>query len=139
MPDSPCASAARQRDDGTCWECARPRCFGWLSHEWGRLCNSWQSRRHYRRWAWLRATVDRHLLRYNLEHCESCGRRVGLSWWSVTGWTHVVGDGCIRCIRCFNREAWAVGDPVCWIAVSFEEFDERLGRYFTEHHEGRVR
>lgn len=49
------------------------------------------------------------------------------------GWTHVVRDGgCIRCIRCYDREAWAVGEPVCWPAVTFEEFDRQVTTYFQE-------
>ena len=113
----------------------------WLREEGARLGNTWESRHRWAtRRAWLRASLDRHLFRYNYEHCQRCGRRVGLSWWSVTGWTHVVRDGgCLRCIRCFDREAWTAGSPVCWIAVSFEEFDQRVGRCFDDQRAGRVK
>jgi hypothetical protein len=134
--------AGVRRDDGTCWTCAKPRCLGWFGHEWARLRNSFTVERGYfaGNWSWLRATFDRHVLRYNLEHCQRCGRRVGLSWWSVTGWEHVVRDGgCIRCIKCFNREAWAAEQPVCWLAVSFDEFDRQVGEYFVAYREGIVR
>jgi hypothetical protein len=109
-----------------------------VREEAARLRNTVGSRRRYAsRRAWLRASLDRHLLRYNLEHCHRCGRRVSLIWWSVVGWTNVVRDrGCLRCIRCFDREAQAAGVWISWLAVSHDEWDQRVRAYFKEKRDG---
>jgi hypothetical protein len=82
-----------------------------------------------RRWAWLRAAIDRHLFHYETEHCQRCGRRVGVVWACTDDetWRLATGRaGGLRCVRCFDREADDAGRMVFWLAVAPEEYDAAL-------------
>jgi hypothetical protein len=65
----------------------------------------------------------RRLRRYRFEICGRCGRPVGLScpsYWLAHDelWRAVIGgEGGIRCVPCFDRDAAASGRPVSWRAV----------------------
>jgi len=105
-----------------------------LREEWSRLRDTfrWYSGATYLTgWAWLRASIDRHLFRCNEEHCFRCGARVEAVWWCLDRWTweastgHRNGAG-LRCIRCFDREAQRAGLPVFFLALDPEEFDRQV-------------
>jgi hypothetical protein len=76
--------------------------------------------RKFRGTALLRALWHRHVLRYDYEVCEHCGRPVRHVWWCHDDklWEQITGNAKpsgresaagIWCITCFDREAKKLG------------------------------
>lgn len=78
---------------------------------------------HWRDVTWLRALWWRHVIRWETEICNDCGRPVArwiVAWWRADDalWDRLVGDpNVVLCPRCFGEIAREQGVPIRWEAV----------------------
>lgn len=69
-----------------------------------------------------------------IEFCHRCGRRVNVFWRASPGlWNHVtgMGDGGVRCVRCFDHECRARGLSLMWVP-RIESSKDSAGRWHQE-------
>lgn len=101
---------APRRADGTCWTCAKPRCFGRVGHTAGRLhwAATWTLHARPRslparlRLLW-HDFVLHGLLNRGVERCQDCGR--AYDFWHAENavWRRVMGsEGGLLCQPCFD-------------------------------------
>lgn len=99
----------RKRNDGTCWTCAKPHCFGALGHTVGRVGYALRSIRLAEprttaarlRLAWHDLIVHA-LLHKGGERCEDCGRAYPLWFADDDDWRRTLGGpGGLLCPTCF--------------------------------------
>lgn len=104
------------RDDGTCWTCAKPRCFGRLGHMAGRLRHAARCARHAKPVTFAaRLRLLAHdfllhgLLNRGAERCQDCGHDYPLWYADTVDWTRVLGcPGGLLCPSCFLRRGGVV-------------------------------